>query len=53
MESSLKDEVGQLKKETNHLFKIVFECLDNIEEQVTPKLPANRKRIGLKPNLKA
>lgn len=52
MESSLKEEVGSLKTSTNQLFKIVFERLDNLEEQVTPKLPANRKKIGLRPNLK-
>lgn len=52
MESSLKEEVGQLKKETNYLFKIVFEKLDNLEVQITPKLPANRKKIGLPVNQK-
>jgi hypothetical protein len=52
MDPSLKDDVGQLKKNTNHLFKIVFEKLDNLEEQVTPKLPANRKKIGLQPSRK-
>ena len=52
MESSLKEEVGDLKTSTNQLFKIVFERLDNLEEQITPKLPANRKKIGLRLNLK-
>jgi hypothetical protein len=47
MESSLKDEMGQLKKETNYLFKIVFEKLDKLEVQITPKLPVDRKKIGL------
>lgn len=51
MESSLKDEVGQLKKETNHLFKIVFERLNDLEEGL-PEHPQNRKRIGLKGILK-
>jgi hypothetical protein len=51
MESSLKDEVNQLKGDTNHLFKIVFEKLDNLEVQVIPKLPPNRKKIGLKLSL--
>lgn len=37
---------------TTQLFKIVFEKLDNLEEQVTPKLPANRKKIGLQPSRK-
>lgn len=48
MDSSLKDEVGKLRNGTNQLFKIVFERLDNLEDQITPKLPANRKKIGLK-----
>lgn len=48
MESSVKNEVGQLKKDTNKIFKIVFERLDDLEEQITPKLPGNRKKIGLK-----
>lgn len=52
MDSSIKDEMGQLKKETHYLFKIVFERLDNLEEQITPKLPANRKKIGLHSNRK-
>ncbi len=52
MESSLKDEIGQLKKDTGQLFRIVFEKLDNLEEQITPKLPANRKKIGLHLNRK-
>jgi hypothetical protein len=48
MESSKNNEIGNLKKSTNQLFKIVFERLDNLEDQITPKLPANRKRIGLR-----
>ncbi|MDD4974626.1 MAG: ORF6N domain-containing protein [Bacteriovorax sp.] len=52
MESTLKEEVGKLKDGTNQLFKIVFERLDNLEDQVTPKLPANRKKIGLRPDRK-
>jgi ORF6N domain len=52
IDSSLKKEIGNLKNNTNQLFKIVFERLDNLEEQITPKLPANRKKIGLRSNLK-
>jgi hypothetical protein len=52
MESSLKDEMGKLKRDTNQLFKIVFEKLDNLEEQITPKLLTHRKKIGLHPNQK-
>jgi len=47
MESSLKGEVGQLKKDTNHLFKIVFERLDDLEQGL-PAHPKDRKRIGIK-----
>lgn len=47
LENSSHDEVKNLKKNTNGLFKIVFERLDNLEEQITPKLPANRRKIGL------
>ena len=52
MGSSFKDEVGEFKKSTNQLFKIVFERLDNLEDQITPKLPTNRKKIGLSPDRK-
>lgn len=48
MESTLKEEVGKLKDGTNQLFKIVFERLDNIEEQIIPKISINRKKIGLR-----
>lgn len=46
MDSSLKEEVGNLKNNTNQLFKIVFERLDNLEEAL-PEHPKDRKRIGL------
>ena len=49
LESSLANELKDLKDNTNKLFKIVFERLDNLENQITPKLPTNRKKIGLKP----
>lgn len=52
MASSSNEEVGQFKKNTNQLFKIVFERLDNLDDQITPKLPANRKKIGLKQDRK-
>jgi hypothetical protein len=47
--------VDKLERETNYLFKIVFERLDDVddkikayEENLAPKLPRNRKRIGIK-----
>ena len=39
-------------KDTKQLFKLVFQKLDHIEEQITPKLPTNRKKIGLKASSK-
>lgn len=48
MDNSLSEKVDKLEKGTNKLFKIVFERLDGLEEQITPKLPANRKKIGIK-----
>ena len=48
MDISLDGRVGNLEKGTNKLFKIVFERLDTLDEQITPRLPANRKKIGLK-----
>lgn len=47
MGTLIKEEVSSLKKNTNQLFKIVFERLDTLEDQITPKLPTNRKKIGL------
>lgn len=52
MDNSLQHQVTVLEDNTNKLFKIVFEKLDHIEKQVTPKLPANRKKIGLNSNKK-
>jgi len=49
MEPSLKEEVGNLKENTNQLFKIVFERLDDLEESL-PEHPKDRKKIGLKGN---
>ena len=52
MENSLEGRVNNLEKGTHKLFKIVFEKLDKLDEQITPKLPANRKKIGLKQHTK-
>ena len=52
LESNLANELKDLKDTTNQLFKVVFERLDNLEDQITPKLPTNRKKIVLKPDLK-
>jgi hypothetical protein len=50
METSLEEKVDKLEANTTMLFKIVFERLDDIENDLIPKLPKHRKKIGLKPN---
>ncbi len=50
LERDLTERVSKLEQGTNQLFKIVFERMDNYEELLTPKLPANRKKVGLKCN---
>ncbi|HLE12847.1 MAG: hypothetical protein A2504_00430 [Bdellovibrionales bacterium RIFOXYD12_FULL_39_22] len=46
LEKNLTDRMNLLERNTNKMFKIVFERLDEHEEV----LPANRKRIGIKIN---
>lgn len=46
METTLTDKVGKLEKSTNHLFKVVFERLDNLESGL-PSHSKDRKKIGL------
>ena len=48
LEKDLSNRVTKLEQGTNHMFKVVFERLDSYEEMVTPKLPDNRKKVGLK-----
>jgi hypothetical protein len=48
LENDVSLEVKELRVNSNKLFKIVFERLDSIEEDITPKLPLTRKKIGLK-----
>jgi hypothetical protein len=48
LERDLSDRVTKLEQGTNQMFKVVFERLDNYEEMVTPRLPGNRKKVGLK-----
>lgn len=50
METSMQDRMGKLEQNSTMLFKIIFERLDSIEEDITPKLQPNRKKIGLKNN---
>ena len=48
LEKELRDKVSNLEASTNKMFKIVFERLDDHEETVAPRLPANRRKISLK-----
>jgi hypothetical protein len=48
MEISNTSRIGKLEIGTNKLFKVVFQKLDTIEKQITPKLSSKRKKIGLK-----
>jgi len=48
LEKELGGRMDQLEKGTSRMFKVVFERLDNFEEKMTPALPPNRKKIGLK-----
>lgn len=49
LESNLENRLNEVEKGTNKLFKIVFERLDGLEEQLTPSLKPNRKKIGIDP----
>lgn len=43
----LSDRLSKLQRGTDQLFRIVFERLNSLENQI-PSLPAKRKKIGLK-----
>lgn len=47
MENNLNERMDKLELNSTKLFKVVFTKLDSLEEQITPKLPPNRKKIGL------
>ncbi len=47
-ENQMSVRMDKLEDNTTKLFKIVFERLDSIEEDITPHLPKNRSKIGLK-----
>jgi hypothetical protein len=47
LEKDLTRQIGELKSDTNKIFRIVFERLDGLETGL-PNLPATRKKIGLK-----
>ena len=47
LERELTERMAKLEKGTVKMFKTVFERMDNLEDQITPQLPPNRKKIGL------
>jgi hypothetical protein len=47
LEKGLTDRMDKLEASTSKMFKIVFERLDDFEDQITPHLPENRRKIGL------
>lgn len=48
LESNLAAELQNFKENVSGLFKVVFTRLDGIEDDLTPKLPKQRKKIGIK-----
>jgi hypothetical protein len=48
LEKGLNDRMDRLESGTNKIFRVVFERLDNIESVVDSKLPATKKKFGLK-----
>lgn len=48
LESELRKDMRELKQGTGTLFKTVFERMDNLEDEIRPKLDPGRKKIGLK-----
>lgn len=48
LEKGLNDRMDRLESGTNKIFKVVFERLDNIESVFDSKLPATKRKIGLK-----
>jgi hypothetical protein len=52
IENSLPEKVSRIEQGTNKLFKVVFERLDHLEDQIEPKLDPKRRKIGLNLNEK-
>lgn len=48
LEKDLVNQMNELKSNTNKMFKVVFERLDEIEVSSPATLPKTRKKIGLK-----
>lgn len=47
LEKNVARQIGELKCDTNKIFKVVFERLDDLESE-RPALPHRRRKIGLK-----
>lgn len=50
LESNLAIDLKDFKESVNSLFKVIFTRLDSIEDDIAPKLPAHRRKIGIKTN---
>ncbi|MFP5457253.1 MAG: ORF6N domain-containing protein [Bacteriovoracia bacterium] len=48
LENSLPEKVSKIESGANKLFKIVFERLDAVEDQLRPTIDPTRKKIGLR-----
>jgi hypothetical protein len=48
MDNSLNQRMDSFEGDVSKLFKVVFEKLDSLENQLSPRLSPNRKKIGLK-----
>ncbi len=47
LEKDVSRQIGEIKSDTNRMFKVVFERLDDLESE-RPSLPQKRRKIGLK-----
>jgi hypothetical protein len=47
LEKNIASQIGEMKSDTNKIFKVVFERLDDLESE-RPALPQKRRKIGLK-----
>jgi len=48
LEKEMNDRMDKIETGTNKIFQTVFERLDTIENDLRPKIPIHRKKIGLK-----
>lgn len=48
LENDLEHRMDKLEDGSNRLFKVVFERLDDLDASLSPVLPGNRKKIGIR-----